>query len=67
MKCMTVNCQAQALLPSKTYKGLCMKCYSVAKKMVQDGETTWEELSRMGLVEEVSPFRVAYLEKKEQS
>ena len=32
-------------------RGLCMNCYSKAKKMVEAKKTTWEELESMGLVE----------------
>lgn len=45
--CITPKCtriQAPAL---KT--GQCMVCYSKAKKLVENGTTTWDELARMGL------------------
>ena len=31
------------------WKGLCQTCYGCAKSMIDNGETTWEELERMGL------------------
>lgn len=32
-------------------KGLCMKHYSQAKKMITNGETTWAELADLGMAE----------------
>lgn len=45
--CLTKGCMrpvATALI-----RGLCMLCYSTAKKMVDNGTTTWTELVTMGL------------------
>lgn len=30
-------------------KGLCLKCYPVAKRVVGSGEVTWEQLEARGL------------------
>lgn len=47
-KCLTKTCtNTQATV--KEYKGLCVKCYSSAKKLVASGATTWERLGEMGL------------------
>lgn len=46
-------------------KGLCMSCYSKAKKKVDAGETTWEELADMGLAaKQADPFEQAFNAKK---
>lgn len=34
---------------AKGCRGLCMKCYSEAKKKVELGEITWEELAELGI------------------
>lgn len=44
--CLTKNCRGFA---AADCRGLCMKCYSQAKKLVQDGKTSWDELESMGL------------------
>jgi hypothetical protein len=46
-QCLTPECNGQS-----TYKGLCMKCYSEAKKLVEAGTTTWEALAEMGLADQ---------------
>ncbi len=50
-------------------KGLCSECHKVAKKMVDDGETTWPQLQEMGLVDgpkkaAINPFREAFNQKR---
>lgn len=57
-KCMITGCfRAQA--PGK--RGLCLICYSRAKKKVEAGETTWETLVKLGLCNGTSdPFDDAY-------
>lgn len=47
-KCLTDGCsnnEAPAL-----ERGVCMKCYVRAKRMVESGVTTWLELSDLGMV-----------------
>ena len=61
--CMTEGC------PSLRYsdgRGLCMGCYSKAKKMVEAKKTTWEELESMGMVESkaTDKFTKLFNEKK---
>lgn len=42
-------------------RGLCLICYGKAKKKVEAGEVTWEELVEMGLCEGVAdPFDEAF-------
>lgn len=44
-------------------KGLCMACYSKAKKLVDAGTETWESLAARGLCqppESNDPFTQAY-------
>lgn len=48
MKCLTPKCRNTAG-NVKEFKGLCMKCFSTAKKMVLAEETTWEQLEEKGL------------------
>lgn len=47
-KCKTRLCKSEAAA-GDTYRGLCLKCYSSAKKMVEGGKSTWIELADMGL------------------
>lgn len=62
-KCIVGDCKSK---PAAQCKGLCMKCYSTAKKLVTSGETTWEELYRMNLaVDESEPFVRAFNSKKD--
>ena len=44
--CLKPNCKSIAAI---NLRGLCMKHYSEAKKLVANGETTWEELASLGL------------------
>ena len=54
--CMIQGCARQAAT-----RGLCLVCYSKAKKKVDEGATTWESLVKMGLCEKPSdPFDDAY-------
>lgn len=48
-ECLTPGCIAKGL---PNYRGLCLKHYSTAKKLVESGKTTWEELEKMDLVGE---------------
>lgn len=67
-KCLTKTClntSAPALR-----RGLCMTCYSRAKRMVEAGTTTWDEIVMMGLALSdsaggVDPFMAAFREAKE--
>lgn len=65
IKCLAPGCEAKAGNP-RDYKGLCVKCYSAAKRMVESGESTWEELQRMSLAKlEETPFEQAFKSVKE--
>lgn len=53
----------QRLAAAENCRGLCMMCYSMAKKKVNAGEVTWEKLAEMGLCENkeaADPFSDAY-------
>lgn len=65
MKCLTPDC-AQHSGDPKTYKGLCVRCHTAAKRMVEAGTTSWEQLAAMGLVRaEESVFERAFREKQQ--
>lgn len=56
-------------LQARGMKGLCMKCYSAAKKLVEKGETSWGELAGMGMCEmpvEPTDFASVFRAKKQQ-
>lgn len=54
--CMITGCSGIA-----SRRGLCLNCYSRAKKLVESGETTWEKLAERGLCEgKGNPFDDAY-------
>lgn len=63
--CMTEGCTAVRYADGR---GLCMNCYSKAKKMVEAKKTTWEELESMGLVElkVTDKFTMAFNNKKKE-
>ncbi len=46
--CLTPDCKSKT---AADCKGLCMRCYSTAKKMVEAGRTTWGQLEQLGLIE----------------
>lgn len=46
MKCLVSACRNGE---GNGLRGLCMKCYSAAKKKVEAGEISWEELEDLGL------------------
>lgn len=48
MKCRTQTCQKPA---GADCKGLCMKCYNEAKKKVEHGITSWDELADLGMID----------------
>lgn len=60
LQCMVPQCERPQALAMK--RGLCMPCYSKAKKMVESGKTTWEQLEEMGLSksQEDDPFTEAF-------
>lgn len=61
-KCLIKTCGKP---PAVNSKGLCLKCYSQAKKLVLAGSTTWEDLISKGLAqEEETPFMKAFKESK---
>lgn len=66
LSCMTAGCHK---IRFGDGRGLCMSCYSKAKKMVEDKKTTWEELEQMGLIESkaVDKFTAAFNAKKKES
>lgn len=49
MKCLVKECKAQVVNP--TYKGLCPKCYKIAKDLVAAKQATWEGLAEKGLAD----------------
>lgn len=66
-ECIIAACQRNA---ASGMRGLCLKCYSRAKKTVEAGQATWEELERMGLAESradgTDPFDAALQKAKQQ-
>lgn len=55
-KCLVSGCSR---LENK--RGLCLVCYSQAKRKVTAGQTTWEKLADLGLCKpETTPFDDAY-------
>lgn len=57
-KCMIDRCHRPAAV---NQRGLCILCYTQAKKKVTAGEVTWERLEEMGLCEpKDDPFNIAY-------
>lgn len=51
---------------SNGMKGLCSRCYREAKKRIDAGETTWDQLEGMGLCENPeNPFSQAFNKAKE--
>lgn len=46
-------------------RGLCLSCYSSAKKLVDAKQTTWEDLERLGLcVSKTDAFAVEFAKRK---
>lgn len=43
-------------------RGLCTRCYSAAKKTVQNGQASWVELERLGLAlpPQMGAFKAAF-------
>lgn len=60
-KCLILKCQRQSAV---NMRGLCLVCYGRAKKMVESGQTSWQELEEMGLsLAASSPFDDAFFRK----
>lgn len=60
-KCLIVACNRPSAAAMK--RGLCMGCYSRAKKMVDESKTTWERLVALGLalsIDTGNPFAEAF-------
>lgn len=54
--CKTAGCGKE-----KKWKGLCQSCYGQAKRLIEDNKTTWEELAKLGLIEQdFKPFYAAF-------
>jgi len=52
-KCLVSDCKRLAAEES-TYRGLCLVCYGCAKKQVNQGKTTWDELVALGLATSIN-------------
>lgn len=66
MQCCNPRCKGMG---SPSLKGLCMKCYKEAKKIVEDGQASWEELAQLELcriAEDDASFAAALKRAKEQ-
>ena len=67
--CLTPNCHRQAA--AAIGNGQCLQCYSKAKKRVESGVVTWEQLIEMCLVnpksESIDPFDAALKKKLEEN
>ena len=62
-QCMTEGCGKD-----QKWKGLCRSCYGQALRLIEEQQTTWDELATMGLVRiEDKPFKAAFLRKKTQT
>ena len=46
--CITPNC---GKIAGTDLRGLCMRCYSSAKKLVDSKSKTWDELESLGMVQ----------------
>lgn len=61
-------CKIKGCYRRQSQRGLCLVCYSKAKKKVEAGETTWEKLVELGLCDDVDdPFGDAYKKTTEES
>jgi hypothetical protein len=62
-ECLTEGCRSRS---AADCRGLCMKCYSAANKLVTEGQTTWEELESMGLAtpRSSSVFKTEFFKRK---
>lgn len=60
-KCLIPKCQRPVAQSLK--RGLCMMCYSTAKKMIEAGTATWDGLVALGLAlpsSDQDPFMKAF-------
>lgn len=48
VKCKHKDCISEAAA-GPTYRDLCLKHYGQAKKLVESGKATWEDLAQMGM------------------
>lgn len=64
--CITPNCKR--FVAQSLGRGLCMLCYSKAKKLVAGKTTTWKQLEEMGLAlpDASDPFTQAFNEAKDK-
>lgn len=62
--CLITKCGRTAALDKH---GLCLVCYSRAKKAVEAGQATWDDLERLGLAKltDSDPFTEALKKAKE--
>lgn len=61
-KCLTRGCNSNQ---AQQCRGLCMKCYSHAKNLVELQQTTWDELVEMGMAKPIpSLFEQEFLRRK---
>ncbi len=68
VECMTPGCRMRRAELAGSGRGLCLTCYSKAKKLVASGQTTWEYLEKVGLTEKGTvgdPFTEAFNKTKE--
>lgn len=62
--CMTPGCDKKAV--ASWGKGICRSCYGVFKRMIDEGETTWDELVILGCCTDKQPARVHFLTMKRE-
>ena len=61
--CVTEGCGKE-----RQWKGLCRSCYGQARRLIDENQTTWDELAIMGLiVPDDKPFKAAFLRKKREA
>ena len=59
-KCIIKDCART--MATAAYRGMCLVCYSAAKKAVEAGKTTWDELEQLELAlpaADANPFTKA--------
>lgn len=63
--CQTPMCSSKAAVQCR---GLCMRCYSQAKKLVEMGQVTWDDLEAKGVCSmEETPFMKNFTDKFKRS
>jgi hypothetical protein len=56
LKCITPECGKD-----RKWKGLCPSCYGQAKRLIEQGKTTWDELFDLKLcILDNKPFLIAF-------